>query len=323
MNGVKNVILDFLGDGLDGDSWESLCQSCYRIRYQSDHYTEIPATYEGDAGIEGFTQTGVVIQCYCPEKNFSDNDLHSHLRDKMTKDIGKLLDKAYQKRLKELGVPTIHEWHFVVPEYKDARIIKHAETKKQEVLQRKKDNPSQYDYIGDDFSIIIKQAEDFNLEIARIYRKSITDHKLNLNIRKIKDIDWDECPSEKADNIRRKVKAIMNCDNDNDKSLNQMVNIYIKSYIEGILIFRELEISYTEIYEEVYSLEQAYKKQVEIKTCMNPDKSLHNSIFNEILNDFEKKLKETCPYFDASSIINLKIDIISGWLADCSMMFRK
>lgn len=317
------MILDFLDDNLDGDSWENLCQSCYRIRYQGDHYTEIPATYDGDAGIEGFTRTGIVTQCYCPEKKFSDNELHNHLRDKMTTDVGKLLDNEYKKRLKALGVPIIHEWHFVIPFYKDSRIIKHAEAKRQEVLKCKENNPSQYDYIGDDFSIIIKQAEDFTFEIARIYRKSITDHKLNLNIRKIKAIDWKKCSSEKTENIRRKVKAVMNCDDDNDELLNKMIDTYIKAYMEGIEIFRELEISCAEIYEEVHALEQAYKKEVEIKTCMNTDNSLHNSLFNEILNDFEKKLKETCYYFDSSSIINLKIDIISGWLADCSMMFRK
>lgn len=66
------MILDFFDSKLDGDSWEELCQSCYRIRYQDVHYTEVPATYKGDAGIEGFTQTGIVIQCYYPEGTYSD-----------------------------------------------------------------------------------------------------------------------------------------------------------------------------------------------------------------------------------------------------------
>ena len=37
------MILDFFDGKLDGDSWEDICQSCYRIRYQEHHYTEIPA----------------------------------------------------------------------------------------------------------------------------------------------------------------------------------------------------------------------------------------------------------------------------------------
>lgn len=128
------MILDFFEEKLDGDTWEKLCQSCYRIKYQEQHYTEIPAVYEGDAGIEGFTRTGIVNQCYCPEREYSDDELYNHQRDKMTTDIGKLLNADYKKRLEKLGVPTIHEWHFVVPFYKDSRIIQHAETKRKEVL---------------------------------------------------------------------------------------------------------------------------------------------------------------------------------------------
>ena len=317
------MILDFFEGKLDGDTWEQLCQSCYRIKYQDQHYTEIPAVHGGDAGIEGFTRTGIVNQCYCPEREYSDDDLYNHQRDKMTADIGKLLDNEYKKRLKKLGVPIIHEWHFVIPFYKDLRIIQHAETKRQEVLKCKKDNPSQYDYIADDFVIIIKQAEDFKFEITRTITQSYTDAKLNLAVREVKIVDWAKCDSEKTNNIKRKVKAVMNDIDEKDESFNQVVNTYVESYIKGMEILRRLRVSCAEIYEDVYGLEQAYKKQVSLKTGMNTDKSLNSKIFNEILEDFEKQLRETCKYFTQASIIELKIDIISMWLADCSMQFRK
>lgn len=317
------MILDFFKDELNGDTWEELCQSCYRIKYQDQHYTEIPASYRGDAGIEGFTRNGIVNQCYCTEKAFSDDDLYNHQRDKMTTDMGKLIDPDYKKRLKKLGVPQIHEWHFVIPCYKDSRIIQHAETKRQEVLKAKKDNPEQYDYIADDFIVVIKQAEDFKFEITRTIRESITDKKLNVAVREVKDIDWSLCDSEKVNNIRRKVKAVMDDAEDSDPVLNQVVNMYIESYIKGMEIMKMLRVSYAAIYEDVHGLEQAYKKQVALKTGMNTNKSMNSQIFNEILNDFEVHLKDTCGYFDSASIIELKIDIVSMWLADCSMLFRR
>ena len=316
------MILDFFDDKLDGDSWEELCQACYRIKYQEEHYMEIPATYQGDAGIEGFTQTGVVNQCYCHEKNFSDNELYENQRDKMTKDITKLLSPDYKDKLYKLGVPVIKEWHFVIPYYKDARIIQHAATKTREVLKKKQEEPEQYDYISEDFLIVIKQAEDFRFEITRIIRNSITDTKLNLAIKEVKVPDWQQCDSEKVENIKRKVAAVMG-DGYDEGDFNVVVNTYVESYIKGLEIMRILRISYAEIYEDVYTLEQAYKKQVETKTRMNTDKSMNSTIFNEILVDFEKQLKESCGYFSAASIIELKTDIVSMWLADCSMKFRK
>lgn len=317
------MILDFFEGKLNGDTWENLCQSCYRIKYQDQHYTEIPAVYRGDAGIEGFTRNGVVNQCYCPEKEFSDDELYKHQRDKMTTDIAKLLNKEYKDRLLKLGVPVIHEWHFVIPYYKDSRIIQHAETKRQEVLKAKNDNPSQYDYIADDFIIVIKQAEDFKFEITRTIRESLTDAKLNLAIREVKNIDWEKCDSEKTNNIKTKVQAVMNDIDEENAYFNEIVNMYIESYIKGMEIMRMLRVSYAAIYEDVYSLEQSYKKQVALKTGMNTNKSMNTTIFNDILDDFEKKLGDTCGYFNPASIIELKIDIISMWLADCSMMFRK
>lgn len=317
------MILDFFEGKLDGDTWEDLCQACYRIRYQDQHYIEIPAVHEGDAGIEGFTRNGIVNQCYCPERNYSDDDLYTHLRKKMTNDISKLLDKNYKKRLNKLGVPLIHEWHFVIPEYKDSRIIQHAEAKKKEVLKAKKENPVQYDYIADDFDIIIKTADDFKFEITRTIRESLTDTKLNLDIRNVKETDWKKCKSEKVDNIKRKVKAVMDDIDEEDDDFKQTVKMYIKSYIKGLEIMRMLRMSYAAIYEDVYNLEQVYKKQVSLKTGMNTNKSMNLQIFNEVLDDFEKKLSDSCKYFDSASIIELKIDIISMWLADCSMKFRK
>ena len=108
-----------------------------------------------------------------------------------------------------------------------------------------------------------------------------------------------------------------------EEDFNEVVDLYIDSYIKGMEIMKTLRVSYAEIYEDVYRLEQVYKKQVKLKTMMNTNQSMNSDIFNEILEDFEKQLKDTCGYFSASSIIELKTDIISMWLADCSMQFRK
>ena len=34
------MILDFFEGKLNGDSWEDICQSCYRMMYRNVHYTE-------------------------------------------------------------------------------------------------------------------------------------------------------------------------------------------------------------------------------------------------------------------------------------------
>ena len=312
--------MNFIEGYMNGNAWEELCVQCYRIRYQDDNYTEIPATQGGDAGIEGFTNKGIVHQCYCPERIYADNELYEHQRDKLSADIDKL--KSNAKRLTSLGVPTITEWHFNIPEYKDSRILVHAENKRKEVLEAKQNKPDDFIHIADDFKIVIKIADDFTPEISRIIRTSLTNMKLNLAIKHSYAPDWSKCDSEKVSNIRRKIKAVMLTNEDSDE-VNSVVGIYVDCYISGIEIMSDLRVKFPEIYEDVFRLEQSYKRDVTIKTLMNTDKKMNSSLFNGILDDFHSKLKQDfASIFTEASIGELKQDLVASWLADCSMEFR-
>lgn len=316
MSSIKSFIEGYM----TGNAWEDLCVRCYRIRYQKDNYTAIPATQGGDAGIEGFTNKGVVHQCYCPERAYSDNELYDHQRNKLTADIEKLKKNA--NRLRALGVPPVVEWHFNIPEYKDARIITHAESKRQEVIKAKKDKPSDYAHIADVFQIVIKTAEDFTPEISRIIRTSLSDMRLNVAIEHSSEPNWSKCDSEKVANIRRKIKAVMLVD-DTDEAFNGVVEIYVGCYISGLEIMNNLRVNFPEIYEDIIRLEQSYKREVSIKTRLNTNKSMNSTLFDNILSEFHSKLERDFSHtFTEASIGELKQDLIASWLADCSMEFR-
>lgn len=316
-------VLQFIEGYMNGNAWEDLCVMCYRMRYQDEHYTPISAAQGGDGGIEGFTQNGIVHQCYCPEKHYSDDDNYKHMRNKMTEDIGKLLKPEYIKRLKDWGVPRIKEWHFVIPEQKDSRIVKHAETKRKEVLAAKEANKTMYTHIDDDFKIYIMCADDFLPEISRIVLAPHKDYLLNLAIRDVDALDYTKCDSEKVENIKRKIKAIKNTNDDADVDVVYLVNYYIKSYLSGVAILNKLRLSFPEIHESLIELEQSCKNDVSVKTRIITDNLGNAHIFNEILNDFENKLKEQfTTTINLASIGELKQDLIASWLADCSMEFR-
>jgi len=314
-------ILSFIEGYMSGNAWEELCVECYRMRYQDNHYRNIPAVHRGDAGIEGFTLNGVVHQCYCPEREYSDDDLYKHQRDKLTDDINKLMKNA--ERLKKLGVPSIREWHFNMPEYRDDRIISHIASKQKEVLSAKAKNPSNFEHIADDFQTIPKIAEDFKPEISRIIRTTVTDMRLNLAVQHTIAPDWNQCDSQKVGNITRKIKAVMQVDDESNSDLNDVINIYVEFYISGLEIMNRLRTSFPEIYEDIFQLEQSYKRDVSIKTKMNTNHSMNKDIFESILVDFESKLRQDfSKMLTSASISELKQDLVASWLADCSMEFR-
>ena len=116
----------------DGDSWEQIMQICFRLKYESEYYQPIPAS-SGDCGIEGFTKTGKVFQCYCPDNNINSPALYEKQRDKITKDLKKL--SLYQERLKLfLSGVKIKEWIFVTPENRMNDLIIHCNNKVSEVV---------------------------------------------------------------------------------------------------------------------------------------------------------------------------------------------
>ena len=311
----------FFNDEMNGDEWEKLCNDCYRLRYQEQGYQEIPASYKGDGGIEGFTGNGIVYQCYCPEKKYSDDELYEHMRDKMTKDINKFISISYEKTLKNLGIHDVNEWHFVVPSYKDKRILEHAEKKRKEVLDYRAKNLSQCSYISENFRIIVKVSDDFKPEMYKLCHNGL---EKQFSIKKFipNSIDWSLCESDKVNNIKRKIKAVMNISDDENQDYKDMVDLFVKSYIRGIKIKSNLHLNQEEVYEEIIDLETRYKNQVACKTKLNPDRSINYSLFTKILDEFEKEIKENISYLDASSIEEIKMDLISSWLADCSMQFR-
>ena len=313
-------IMPFIEGYMNGDAWEDLCVRCYRLKYQTQNYTAIPAVHGGDAGIEGFTCNGIVHQCYCPEREYDDKELYEHQRNKLTADIEKLMNN--RDRLKKLGVPPIVEWHFNIPEYRDSRILAHAQIKQEEVLAAKKKSPSLFDHISDNFKIYVKVAEDFTPEISRIIRTNLTDMKPNLAIQHQDTTDWSKCDSQKVANIRRKVGAVMRVSDDNP-DLNEVVGIYIGFYISGMEIMNNLQLHFPEIYEDLYQLEQSYKREVSLKTRMHTNRQLNQNLFNDILNEFQSKLeKDFSPMLTQASIVELKQDLVASWLADCSMEFR-
>jgi hypothetical protein len=315
------MILDFIRDNLDGDTWEKWCDDIYRDRYQDDNYVKIPASHAGDAGIEGFTNKGVVYQCYCPERCYTDNELYEHLRDKATEDIAKLINKENAKRLSDLGVHHIKEWHFVIPEYKDKRIIEHLEFKRKEVIAARNTDPTTYSYIDPNIKFVPKIAEDFKVEFVRLIRNPLVDIKLNAAIKAIKEIDWTTCETEKIENIKRKLKAIMGND-DNGADFKDMLRFWAEAYLKGIEIMTALQKSCGTIYEELFELEQQYKCDVTSKSKMNQDNSLNYSLFNDILDNFQNTIEEQFKYFSKPTIMELKRDLVSGWLADCSLEFK-
>lgn len=296
----------------DGDEWEYWVTEFYRLRYQNQGFQEVPAAYKGDGGIEGYTKTGIVYQCYCPNKSYSDDELWVHQRDKVTKDINKLIKNG--EILLKIGVGTpIKQWDFVIPQYKDKRILEHCKKKKDEVIAKS------LEYIDKSFDIIIKVAEDFKPEIYKL--AYLNSDKIDITLKEFEEIDLENCDSEKIKNIERKIAKIMD-PNTNTKEYKQLVEIMTKKYAEGIEIINNIKSVIPPLYETIISIDSSYKTNLEFECLMNESKSLNKVFLQEKLKELDNELKaQVGNVITQKSITELKFNLMSSWIADCPMDF--
>lgn len=298
---------------LNPETWEEFIDQIYRIKYKDEGHQYIPARNDGDCGIEGYTETGKVYQCYFPEGEYSPNDLYEKLRDKLTKDIGKI--QKNQDKLLKLGINNITEWHLVIPKYEDKRILEHAYTKEKEILKLK--GEGKLSIIDDNFKVYIKELKDFTVEMNTLIK---VNKEYKYLLPKIEEIDFSLCDSEKKANISRKIKTLRN--NMDDEKTQKTINIFIEFYLKGIEMLNEIREHSPELYEQILKIENTYRTNMELKCNTNTDNAMNQKLFKEILDDFEEKLKEELgQLLSYSDIGELKQEMIGKWLADCPLDF--
>lgn len=310
------MILDYFNPELSPERWEELIDSAFGIKYTTRHH-KVPSAYRGDCGIEGFVDDGIVYQCYYPDQKYDNDKLYEYQRDKLTKDLAKITAPNNVRNLVSvLGQVVIKEWYLVVPEYKDRRIVEHANNKQTELRQMLTENPMSH--IDPNIRVTVQQANNFQVEIAQTIR--VRNQKIKLSIESVSDsIDYSACEQDKVDNIKRKLKAI--APNIMESELNGVVSLYIKYYLEGVELINNLRVTMPTEHKELNGLILTYKNDAELKTLLNDDSTSNRSLFNEITKEFESNLA-TLAIFNTESISILKNSIIAAWLADCSMEFK-
>lgn len=292
---------------MDGNAWEEYCQRLLRIRYQD--YQKVPARFGGDLGIEGFTPSGLVFQCYCPDEDPYGKELYDKQRDKITKDIGKLVKNA--DIILSLGAGVICEWHFLTPNYDNRNLLPHCRSK--ESLVRSKGLSA----IHDDFKISLKIEDDYiperqtYLGTGALRVQPLGEEPPRSELEKLLTSD-----NEIVLNIKAKLAKLQLSSDQRTRLTRQLVS----GYIVGRGELENLNEKFPSTYKPVVQLKSALECQLEIRTLAGSD--CHGKILQEILIDYEEKLSSSFSSSLSSALIaRLSTEAISDWLGRCPLDF--
>lgn len=292
---------------MNGDDWEDYCQKLLRLRYED--YQEVPAQFGGDYGIEGFTRSGLVFQCYCPDEDPSGKDLYDKQRDKITKDIKKLIKNA--SKISALGAGTIGEWHFLTPCYNNRSLLSHCRSKEENVRNEKLRN------VHPEFTIYLKIEDDYILE-----RQTLLGAGGHLVPPTSKDPPSEELEkfltsdNEIVQNIKTKLDKLAIASERRANLTRQLVSGYVVGQNELDTLNEKFPLTYT----SVLQLKSATESQLEIQALRCSTNK--GDILSEILQEYEGDLsKDFSGSLSSALIKRLSTGAISDWLGRCPLDF--
>lgn len=307
------MIQTMYGD-FDGNKWEAVCQVCFKLKYDHDSYQEIKAS-PGDHGIEGFTRKGDAFQCYCPEKQYTQDELYKKIRDKITEDLHTLVTNKDKLKSKLNGIK-IKRWIFVTPSYEKNQIIDHCSKKTNEYRKLG------LEILDNDFDVLIHDI-GFLTEYLPVALNSIGE-KLYIEPDNIisKDIDdFKNTGSEQAINIIKKSISIIESKQvpDITNKSERLAKTYIKQYLDGFSVITKLQMRFKESHEKYLRNVDEMATHLEQKILLT---DLSNKDFiDEINSEVKERVNNEFSELDPATRNRLSYFVVASWLADCPLRF--
>lgn len=294
---------------MDGNLWEEICQLVFKKLYRQFGYQEMPAS-PGDYGIEGFVKDyGIAIQCYCPEKVYTQEELYEKQRDKITRDLAKL--NTYKDELKKrLGDCKIKKWIFLCPEINRNEILSHAVKKQEET------RALSLDFLSDDFEVDVQDIDFYINEIQDIMvlkgskiTFDLTSHQLDL---------FNSTTEDMEENIRRKNEKRCTTNGFLNDEKHKRLNVLTgKKFLDGDILLRRIEKDSALIYFELARVINQYENEIE-ELCITWD-ALPEQLIEKIKGNLSLRIKESIPNLGDSERHSLVDSLAAKWIALCPL----
>lgn len=303
----------------NGDSWEEYCQAFLKFKYIDYGYQEMIANTHGDLGIEGYTRTGLVFQCYCPDEDYESRKLYQSQTKKINTDLKKLVENKEELK-KHLAGVKIEKWIFLTPKISNKELNKYCVNK----AKKYRELDEMQDLLSDNFDILVHD-EEYYLDSIGILKK-ISGQKLNVNVEEVKKekiIEWKKCNTPEIEILKRKINHLFpgkSLESIEDK-IDKLLDVYIKKYIKGQELVLTLCNSYPTLFERQQNIKNHIEENLEIEV-------LTTDLSPKALIDKTKKDYKTHLLADSigEALDNIVIEeicdeAISSWLIECPLDF--
>jgi hypothetical protein len=291
------------------DNWQSHCDLLLNLHYQFD-YQRVPDSVRGDLGIEGYSRDGCLYQCYAAEPGLTHKQLYERQRDKMTVDLGKLVDNAADLE-KLLGGLTIRRWVFLVPRFEGRDVLVHAGAKSADIRGRA------LAFVSEDFQVVVTDDSRFAAEKARLGDPDT--FRLSLSVAEPAEEDltrWEEGQSTLLDNLTRKLNLMSNLSSEREALRRQV----IRHYLQIQSLDASLNVSYTGLWLRLNSLRSSIEATLPGDVLLRQEAPM--SVTKQLVADYAARVERDCPLLVLQSRL-IAWGVVASWLLECNLDFER
>lgn len=291
-----------------GDEWQAFALQLVQRRHGPENVQIVPDAVQGDAGLEFFTTTGCLYQCYAPEETSDIKKAASAMKAKAGRDMPKLLTNKDKIEAILSGV-SANRWILLCPFLDNKDVV--ADVRKRGLALKAAGLP----FIGPDFEALCHSQDDFLGELEQLKAMSLGP-PLSVDMPTPTDVS---VAGETSIGVRIDEKLTRAFGSGvTDAQITQRRDAYVKAHLYRENALDQLRQNHSVLWERAFqSLEAEETRLIAVgATSTLPAEQLQDST-----QRIEESLIKALPTLPVGMITQIALGTVSDWLIRCPLDF--
>lgn len=272
--------------------WENYFKNIVRLHYLPANYRDVPDKHVGDFGIECYTLSGHVFQCYLPEQVSDVKKLVDSQRNKINKDIKKFTETNVLELRKLFGEIIISRWILATSANDSAALAQFCAQKSIEVRELG------ISYVSHDFEILVHTESEYQKEVGFLRKET---YQLNFNFNSTTTEGagcWIDENTEFLSKLDMKLPKIKH---ESDRIL-EIRTFIIQKYLDYQNLMDLLRLEWSDIYSTVFNCIQHRENSLIGRFILDSDNILPGDVIKEEMLKLHDNILEEVKSFKGTDL---------------------
>jgi hypothetical protein len=291
------------------DDWEMFSLNLLQGRHGALEVHKIPATHQGDFGIDFYCTTEAVIyQCYAVEEPIDIKTRASRQKSKITTDLRKMTNGANEVSKLFLTKP-VKKWILLTPVHDSKDVNLHCAIKTTDLRNKA------YFHLDNDFEVCIHDQKNFPGAALYAAMAALTNVSLSVEAPTKEELDaWQVGSPNLLATATRKLARRAEPD-----KLQAAVTDGVELFLRGNALIDALRTSAPDLHEKVAA---AITGRVRRLTFVGPQGGpAPSNILNTELEILISAIKSAAPSLSQENAEEIALGTISDWIMRCPLDF--